>query len=313
MKTLSWSAVGLLVLALPAAGAPPVPADNARDEGVPFPRRQFHALPEKVVGVLVSGDADILAREGRKGPADAYGFGSGGDSYRWLYVPMARKWIIGGLVARVGSRGDALKRFDHLGLANATTVQPWGVSGPYALVEVEVNGGLGAPPGETFVATHMRVLDGSKEYPLHVSKVVDELRRRFQVHLQLHQDTIAQGMYRARERLPARHQVTPGREQTETVFVTWLPETEQLRAVFQARITEKALATAPPVPPPAVDTGDGRPPDPPVHAGVQLGVELGVTYEVSKLGLLDGSRDLPLQPYQKELLAPAPSSQVRTP
>jgi hypothetical protein len=312
-KTRVWATLALLSLALPAAAAPP-PPEPARDPANPFPRPQFQALPDKVVGVLVSGAQDVLALEGRRGPADVFCLGCGDGSYRWMYVPVPKKWIIGGLNIRVGPKGDTVKRFTGLSMANPKTVERWGVSGPYALVEVEVNAGLGAPPGEHFVATNLRVVDGTKEYPLHVAKVIDDLRRQFQIHLKLEEDAIARGLYAARERLPAGHKRTPGREQTETLFVTWLPETQQLRVILQARITEKALATAPPLPPPpAVDTGDGRPPDPPVHAGVQLGVELGVTYEVSKLGLLDGSRDLPLRPYHKELLAPAPSSQVRTP
>jgi hypothetical protein len=309
-KTTVWATLTLLSLALPAAAAPP-PPEPSRDPANPFPRRKFEALSGTVVGVLVSGGQDVLAQEGRRGPADAFCLGCGEGSYRWMYVPVRKKWIIGGLNVRVGPKGDTVKRFMGLSMADPKTVQQWDVAGPYALVEAEVNGGAGAPPGESFVATHLRVLDGSKDYPLHVGKVIEDLRRQFQVHLKLEEDAVGRGLSDARERVPAGHKLTPGREQTETLFVTWLPETQQLRVVFQARITEKALPTVPPPPPPpAVDTGDGRPPDPPVHAGVQLGVELGMTYDVSKRGLVDASRAVPLRPYQKELLTPPARRQV---
>jgi hypothetical protein len=295
----------LLAAALPAVGAPPAP--DGKDEGGAFPRRQFHALPEKAVGVLVAGDEEVLGREGRKGPADAYGFARGGDSYRWLFVPVDKKWLLGGYFAPVGPRGDTLQRFRHLSFASPKTVERWGVSGPYALVEAEVNGGRGGPPGEIFVATNLRVLDGTKDYPLHVGKAVEDMRHQFRRYLQLHQDTITAALYDARQRVPAGHQLVAGRDQTETVFVSWLPETEKLRIIFETRITEKALATARPAPPPPppANKEDVAPP-PPVHEGVRLGVEVVVTYEVSKRGLLDGSRELPLRPYQKELQAPAP-------
>jgi hypothetical protein len=257
--------------------------------------------------VLVSGGQEVLAREGRRGPADAFCLGSGGGSYRWLYVSGAEKPAIGGLFVRVGPKGDAVKRFNGLSMADPKTAPHWGAGGPYALVEVEVNGGLGTPPGETLVATRLRVLDGTREYPLHVARVVADLRRRFQAHLKTEEGAIARGLSEARGRVPPGHKLSPGREQAEAVFVSWLPETDQLRVVFQARITEKALRTGPALPPQSRDTGDGRPPDPPVHAGVRLGVELGMTYDVSRSGAVEASRPVSLRPVQKELLAPAPA------
>jgi hypothetical protein len=195
-------------------------------------------------------------------------------------------------------------------MASARNVQQWGVAGPYTLVEVEVNGGLGAPPSEKFVATNMRVVEGTKEYPLHIGKTVDDLRMQFHVYLKVHEDLIARGMSEARTALPEGHKLTPGREQTETVFVSWLPETDQLRVVFQARLGEKALATARPAPPPPQATtqpDDGRPPPAPVHAGVILGVDVGMTYDVSRRGVVDRTRPVPLRRFTKELLAaPAP-------
>ena len=305
MKNVRFWAV-LTLLALAGPGGLVRAGDDGKDRADPFPARQFQALPGKVVGVLVSGGQDVLAQEGRRGPADAFVFGSGPGSYRWLYVPVQKKPLIGGLLVRVGEKGNTVKAFRKLSMADARTVQQWGITGPYALVEVEVNGGLGAPPGETFVATHMRPLDGTKEYPLQVAKVVGDLRREFRAYLQEQGDAIEHGLSEARSRVPADHTLTPGRERTETVLVTWLPETDQLRVTIHARIAEKALG---PVRPgrPALPTADGTQPAVPAStSGLLVGVELGMTYEVSKVGALDGSRPVPLHLFQKAFAAPPP-------
>jgi hypothetical protein len=296
----------LLALALAAAGAPGARADDPRAPADPFPRRQFQPLPGKVVGVLVSGGQEVLGREGRKGPADAFCLGTGPGSYHWLYVPVDKKPIIGGLLVPVGEKGQEIKPFRNLSLANSRTVARWGASGPYALVEVEVNGGLGSPARENFVATNMRVLDGIKEYPLQVNRVVADLRREFQVYLKEQEDAVEKGLSEARARIPADHKLAAGREKAETVFVTWLPETDHLRVVFHARVAEKAYGPVRPARPP-IATDDGTPPPVPAStSGLLVGVELGKRYEVTKYGVSDGSRPVPPHTFQKSFAAPPP-------
>jgi hypothetical protein len=306
-------AVFLLALVLTAAGAPPGrAADEGQNPSDPFPHRQFPPLTGKAIGVLASGGQEVLAQEGRRGPADGFCFGSGGGSYRWLYVPVAKKPLIGGLYVPVGTKGDASKRFNRLSTATPATVAHWGVNGPYALVEAEVNGGLGAPPGESFVATHLRTLDGTKEYPLQVSSVVGQLRREFQVYQRQQGDAVEKGLNEARAQLSPGHKVAPGREQTQTVFVTWLPETEQLRVVVKARIALKAYGPVRPAQP-LLPTADGtRPAEPASTDGLLLGVELGMTYEVSKLGVLDANRPIWLHRFQKSFAAPLPRQEAQS-
>ena len=304
-KTSPRSAALLLSLVLTAAGLTPVwAADGDRDPADPFPHREFQPLPGKMIGVLASGGQDVLAQEGRRGAADALCFGSGGDSYRWVYVPVPKKPLIGALNVRVGTKGDATKRFDRLSMANPATVARWGVSGPYTLVEVEVNGGLGAPAGETFVATQLRPLDGTKQYPLQVAKVVGELRRHFQAYLKEQDDPVENGLRQARAQIPDGYKLAPGREQTETVFVTWLPTTEQLRVTVKARITRKALGPVRPGREPLATADGTQPGTPPSANGLLAGVELGMTYDVSKKGVLDSNHAVPLHVFQKTFSAP---------
>jgi hypothetical protein len=306
-KTTLRALACLLALALAAGVAPPARAgDDGGDPTDPFPRRRFQALPGKVVGVLGADGQEVLGREGRKGPADALCLGTGPGSYRLLYVPVEKKPIIGGLLIPVGEKGQTVKPFRKLSVASPKTVAKWGVTGPYALVEVEVNGGLGGPARENFVATGMKPLDGTKEYPLQVNRVVGELRRQFRVYLREQEDAVEKGMSEARTRIPPEHKLAAGREQNETVFVTWLPETEQLRVIFHARISEKAYGPVRPAKTPA-PTDEGTPPPVPASvSAVQLGAELGMTYEVSKLGVLEGNRPVPLHVFRKAFTAPAP-------
>jgi hypothetical protein len=298
-----------VALALAAAGATAVrAADGDKDSADPFPRREFQPLPGKVIGVLAAGGREVLAQEGRRGPADALCFGRDGDSYRWLYVPAPKKPQIGALNVRVGTKGDASKRFDRLSMANPATVARWGVAGPYVLVEAEVNGGLGAPPGETFVATQLRPLDGTKEYPLQVARVVGDLRRQFEAYLKDQDGAVEKGLSKARARVPDGYKLAGGREQAETVFVTWLPRAEQLRVIVMARIARKALGPVRPAREPLATADGTQPGTPPSAAGLSVGVELGMTYDVSKKGVIESSHPVPLHLFEKAFTAPLPRS-----
>src|SRR6266540_3802009 len=150
-RALLLAGAAWVLLAGAAAAEPVATADKGQEAFLPH--HKVTPLPGKVVGVLASGGEALLAAEGRKGPADCLCFSTAGTSYRWVYVPVARKPIIGGLNVRVGEKGETKKAFKNLSLANPKTVQQFGITEPFALVEVEVNGSLGGPAEESFVAT----------------------------------------------------------------------------------------------------------------------------------------------------------------
>jgi hypothetical protein len=291
-----------VTLALSAAlGTLPLgaaPGEDRKKQEAVFPTRDFAALPGKVVGVLASNGSAVLAQEGRKGPADALCLGSGEGSYRWLYVPVLKKPIIGALNVRVGPKGETTRRFDSLNLANPQTVQKWGVTQPYTLVEVEVNGGQGAPPGENFVATGMRVVEDSKEYPFKVTAVVNRVRAAYAAALKDHEPAITQALAEARKDVPPGRKPSGVRERTELVFVTWLPEQQRLRLVLQTRTSETAPG---PAPTPAADSED-----PARRPATVFGAEWGMTFEVSRLDKTEVARELPLRKFHDEVLLPAP-------
>ena len=49
--------------------------------------------------------------------------------------------------------------------------------------EVTVNDGLGSPPEDSFVATDIKVLDGTPDYPLKVAEVIAAMKKRHAEYL----------------------------------------------------------------------------------------------------------------------------------
>src|SRR5262245_19203321 len=136
-------AVGALVASV--ANAFDKEDETFKDRASFVPVRQYKALPGKVVGVLVSDVQEVMNAEGHKGPATALCFSSGGESYHWLYIPVQVRPQIGGMRLKAGPDGKTVKRFDNLSLADPRSLKEWGIHRPFALVELEVNAGLGSP------------------------------------------------------------------------------------------------------------------------------------------------------------------------
>jgi hypothetical protein len=290
------------VVATPRAAADETTSDQAGF----LPARKFQSLPGTVVGVLASDTRAVTARERQQGPADALGFSTGGGSYYWIYVPVKDKPQIGGLNISVGEKGQQKKRFDRLSLASLKTVKPWGVTEPYTLVEVEVNGGLGSPAGETFVGTQMRVLDGTKDYPLRIAEVLNRLRPGYQDWLRKQQGQIDAAMGMAQQKALGGRKPTGPRETAELLYVTWLPETAQLRVQFQTRVRDGVYRYRDEPVPAVAAKGPPLPRKDPVRFGTTFGVELGVVYEVSKAGTVLRGQALPIQSFQEEIPPPPP-------
>lgn len=290
-----------------ACGAPEDPVSE-----VSIPTRKFQPLPGKAIGVLVSDPKAIMAREGRTGPSDALAFSRGGDSYRWVYVTVKEKPGLGTLLIAVGEKGDKMKEFHNLSLATLPTVWHFGITQPYSLVEVEVNGGLGSPADESFVATQMEVLDGTEKFSLKVTEVLDQSRRRYQAYLDKEQKDIETALKEAQKKALGERRPTGPRETSQLVYLTWLPETQQLRVTFQTQVSDGAYSYAQGVEParkngprPHVGPDSANPPQGQgVRFGIMFGVELGMTYDVAKTGTLQRSRPQALRVFSKEIPPP---------
>jgi hypothetical protein len=302
-----------------AAPAPTETNETVKDRKAFIPNRVYHAHPGKTVGILVSDVAAMMAQEGRSGPPDAYGFSRDLGSYNWVYVADKDKPTIGTLTLKVGEKGDKTKAFPHLSMANPKTLKQWDIEAPYALVEVEVNDNLGCPADQAFVATNMKRLDGTKEYPLVLPDVVKDLKERYKKHKEDDQKNIAAAMEESQKAAVNDKKPTGPRETAELLYITWLSESQRIRVHFRTTISDGAYEAAtvggpaplPPAPgpggaPPQLNAALPPPPPPPrqVKFGTTFGVEFGMGYEVDKTGKIERTLTLPIAPFQKELPPP---------
>ena len=300
-------AAAALAVTAPAAPIQAPLTETIKDRASFIPQRKYVPLQGTAVGVLVSNVAPMMGQEGRGGPPDAQGFSAGGNSYRWMYVPVTEKPLILNLRVNVGPDGAAVKTYPTLSMANPQTVRQWNIDAEYALVEVQVNDALGAPAQEGFVATQMRRLDGTKDFPAKLTDVVADARKRQQQVLKDQQKEIDAAFAEVQKSVLKDKKLTGPRETHELFYITWLPETERYRLHFRTTVTDGAYETRqndprlPPMPP----GGLRRPPPPPlpltVRVGTQVSVEYGVAFEVSKSGKVERVLILPPQATSKEI------------
>jgi len=339
MMTATTRRAALLLLAaalgVSAAPAPVQKTGTVKDRANFIPHRKYQALPGKVVGILVSDVRAKMAHEGRGGPADAMGFSANGNSYRWVYVPVTANALISNLNVRVGEKGDRTQTYPSLSMASPTTVRQWNITVPYALVEVEVNNGQGAPAEEGFVGTKMARLDGGKDFPLDVSKTVEDLRKSYAAWKEKEKRKLDEAMADAQKKAIKDRKPTGPRETAELFYITWMSEKQRLVVRFRTTLTDgdyKYTEGGPfdrprplplPVPPgklppaklqaaPAPPGGGLRPPPPPpppfrrprIRYGTSFGIEYGIEYEVNKDGKVVFTRTLTPEAFKNETPQP---------
>jgi hypothetical protein len=306
----SATAAALAVTACTALADPP---ETVKDRAGFLPQRKQQPLKGTAVGVLVSNPQPVLNLEGRSGPADSYCFSADGNSYRWVYVPTLEMPQITNLQVPVGDKGEK-RTYPALNMANPRGVVLWGIKAPYAMVRVQVNSGEGSPAGDSFVATEMKQLDGTPEFPLKVVDVIQDLKKRYAGHVQEHDKAINEAMDAAQKKAIQDRQATGPREKQEVMYVTWLTGPKRLRVHFRTRLTDGEYKYAEggirprPVPLPVKDQRIQPPPPPPrfpkVRYGTTFGVEFGMAYEVSKKGDVVGTAVLPPEGFQQNLPVP---------
>ncbi len=276
-------------------------ADGPRsDEGSFLPRRQLKPLGGKVVGVLVGGATELMAAEGRKGPPDSLCLSVDGGSYHWLYVPVERKPLIGGLRVPVGTDGKTRVRFDKLSPASPRTTARFGITATYTLVEAEVNGGRGGPADEAFVATNLRPVEGTKDYPLRTAEVMARLDHAYQAWLHEQQDKVEKALTEAEAAVLTVRANGP-RETRDLVYVTWMTDRAELHARFRREVRvghfRDPAAAAP-----------GQKPD------LQFAAELGMAFEVSRQGTVERAHPLPVRAWRRDKVESfAPPAPPRAP
>jgi hypothetical protein len=312
-----------VLIGLAATGGPPAAADPPepgviKERAGYLPVRRYVPLPGKVVGILLADGKDLVALDGWSGPGDMLVFSSGGNSYRKVYVPTSDNPQVTNFQVPVGDKGMT-QVYPALNLANPRSVIPWGITAPFTLVEATVNSGMGGPAVDCFVATEFKVLDGTKEFPLRVADVVADLKKRYAEHVKALSPEIEKVMGRAAAQFLNGQKPTGPREQTEWMYLTWLPAAQAVQIRFKTRVSDGAYTIKegpdlklPPIGPPKGLPGNGVPfggafigPRPggglKVKTGTMIGVEFGRAYEVNKQGQVLRIDDLTAEPFTLQI------------
>jgi hypothetical protein len=311
----------------------PVPGKAVPDEPIPsladlIPKRKFQELPGKVVGVLVSDVAAVMGADGRSGPPDALGFSRDRQSYRWIYVVDEQTPLITNLQVEVGTDKERAKAiYPSLSMANAKQVQRWKIKAQYSLVEVEVNDRKGSPSGEAFVATQMKVLDGSQQYGLVVERAIADARDRYALFEKDQAQEHQAAMLKVQKAALKEKKPTGPRTKTTLLYLTWLSEKNLLEISFVTSLRDGAFETRilegdggrprplplPPRPPARPEEFQDNalippPPPPPfrqeITTGTAFGIDYARVYQYSQQGKLVGTRTAAATSFQQELNAP---------
>ena len=188
---------------------------------------EWTPLPGRAIGILVR-DASLAMREmGYIGADNAYGFASGPGGYRWLYCPCPGeefKKSAEPITVKTGEHGMGEKTFNNVCVLDAplATHINKNLSRPFTLVNIEVNGGLGCPATDSFVATDIRVIDGV----LDPTRAVEEARKLFleRVAQTEKKGAVAETLSAWVNKLPAAERPSELKKTAERVLVTWLAD-----------------------------------------------------------------------------------------
>lgn len=255
-------------------------------------------IPGRAVGLLVADVEAILAAEGRTGPDDALGFAWQQSSCRWVYVPcdgQAGETIVASVGTKIGGR----RPFQRVCLLTAKLASQRTLPPGYALVEAEVNGGAGCPGVESFVATELRVLDGTTDYPLRVDAIVSaakaELARRSVVSRVAIDEKFAE--------LAAAHlgdrPLAGKRETTNLAIVTWRTKSRRLVVDLRRRVVDGAWRFAAGQRPDAAPENDLS-----VRYGTSVVVEVRTVGRYDPTGRRVALEAFPVHGYVSELPPP---------
>ena len=177
-----------------------------------------------------------------------------------------------------------------------------------------MNNGQGSPKNDSFVATQIRVLEGSKEYPLKTHEVIAEMKKKFAEYQKEQAKAIDEAMDKGAKLALNDQKATGPREKEELMYVTWLPDSERLRVHFRVKLTDGSFKFVDgPIRPgpggkvPPIKGGVDQPPpgNVKIKTGTAFAVEFGVKYDIDKSGKLVGTEAVPFSHSTWQLQMPA--------
>jgi len=267
---------------------------------------RFEPLPGKAVGVLV-GDPQAR-RTGWTGPEDAAGFACGEGGYRRVYVPCSADSADRvSLFLLVGKDGKERRRFSPIELLRRPLLKERGLDPAFQLVEVVVNEGAGSPDTDTLVASHITPLDGTRDYPLQVAPTVDKLKKRFATLMRKKAGALGTAMDREQRKVIGEKEPTGPRREADSLAVTWLPRSEELRVDLSHTLTASLSSSGKGTRRLVASRGKAGNNLP---FGTTFGVEARVTYKVSKKGDISAA-PLKISPV-RTVVPPPPGGPQRT-
>jgi hypothetical protein len=269
-----------------------------------MPKSKFVAAGPTTVAVVAADVKAVTNGEGRYGPPDALGLSWDGASYRWVWVQVKDKPLVPKQDIPVGPDGKKTKQYQDLAMATPAIAKQWGVQAPFTLVEVEVNSGLGSPAVDSLVATNVKVVEGTGDYPLKAGEVVAAARQAYDKFLRDGREkTFAPAMEGARKDALGEDKPTGPQEESTLMHVTWLAVPKRLRVAFLTTITngryEYVTGGA------AVGGPVGNiPATPGIRIGTSYGIQFGRAYEFSINGELAATETLTLSAFSRILPRP---------
>jgi hypothetical protein len=317
----------IVAFGVPALADPPQ-TGVIKDRDSFMPKRQFAAVDGKIIAVVLPGGKEIGALDGWGGPADTMVVAHGRNSYRKTYIPSGNNPQVTGFSVPVGKEGK-MQQFAALNVLNPRDLMPWGITQPYTLAEVTVNDGQGSPVHDCFVATAFKVVEGTKDYPLKVTEVITNLKKKHADFLK--EKNIDKEISDLAAKTLKDKKLTGPRETSDLMYVTWVPESETLLVRFKTKISDGAYTiTKGPVNPklpidPRLPPGKGKaipggndvpfndevpvlrvapPRDFSVKTGTTISIELGQSFEVNKKGEITRIDELPIATSTQQINQP---------
>jgi hypothetical protein len=205
----------------------------------------------------------------------------------------------------VGRKGVA-QPFLNVVPSTPSILHAKGIEKEVALLEVEVNAGEGSPPlplGENFVATKLRMLDGTEQYPFDALKVTDTAMDKCRgTYMTI---KTADPNFASVARSVFGETSSETRSEVTTLEATWLSRQERLRVECQFRLYENKIEYGRGVSP---QDEKSEPQTQGIPYGRRAGVLVTITVESDKNGQIKSVAQSTPEPYVIDIPPPGGAS-----